>query len=542
MKYIEGIDRGQLILYPERLDDLVGDENPVRVIDAFVEMLDLGELGFKKARLDPASAGAPCYAPGSLMKLYIYGYSNKIRSSRKLNGACGNDINAMWLMCGLRPDHWTISEFRRENAGAVKQVFKAFVRMCIEMGLYKTEVGVQDGSKFRANNSKDNNVTVGKLEKKIEISEEQISKYFAELDKSDEEESHEHTKEEIEEKLAYLRENIEKYNEYMKYMKDNGISQMSFVDPESRLMKFANGGFNVGYNVQTVTDPESHMVGYAEVTNECSDKGLVTPVMEAAKEDFGVEVIESVEDNGYDNRDDMLESLKSGTVPHVISKTAGGYEFEMEYAESEITEEEVNSTKSEDIQKCMSAGIVPKVYEGKGIDITVEEEEECGIEEGDEEAIFRLNEEKTAVTCPNGSVLRKVAELYGKGKTRYTSRSACRRCEEKCTTAAFRQVDLWPGQRVLQVKKRRKVKKVRIKFKPNKEKTANRKCVAEHPFGTVKHWRDGSYMLLRGKLKVGTEVALLFLGYNLTRAVNMAGVQGLIAQMALLYGSVTKFL
>jgi transposase len=188
MKYIECVDRNQLILYPEKLDDLVGEENPVREIDAFVEMPDLSGLGFKKAELDPTSAGAPCYAPCSLTKLYIYGYMNKVRSSRKLEGACVSDINAMWLMSGVRPDHWTISNFRKENAAAVKQVFKAFVRMSIELWLYKTDVGVQDGIKFSANNSKDNNVTVPKLEKKIEIAEEKIGKYFTELDKIDKEE------------------------------------------------------------------------------------------------------------------------------------------------------------------------------------------------------------------------------------------------------------------------------------------------------------------------------------------------------------------
>lgn len=212
------------------------------------------------------------------------------------------------------------------------------------------------------------------------------------------------------------------------------------------------------------------MVGYAEVTNECNDKGQITPIMEAAKEAFGVDVIESVEDNGYENRDDILESLKNGTIAHVISKTAVEYEFEMEYAEAEITEEEYNSTKSEDIQKCMAAGIVPKVYEGKGIEITVEEEEKNGIDETDEQSRFHLNEEKMAVICPNGSELPKVAELYSKGKTRYTSKSACGRCEEKCTTAKFKQVDLREGQIVAYVKKCRRVNKVKIKLKPDKKR------------------------------------------------------------------------
>ena len=537
MKYIEGQGRRQLVLYTEMLDELVGEDNPVRVIDEFVNMLDMRALGFTNTETNAMKAGRPGYEPRSMLKLYIYGYFKKIRSSRKLMEACGCNTNVMWLMGRLEPDFRTISDFRKDNAEAIKKVFKAFVKMCIEMGLYSTEVGVQDGSKFSANNSKDNNVTIPKLEKKMEIAEEKAEKYLDELDKCDNEEREEskYTKEEIEEKLGYLRENIGRYNECIQYMKEENISQMSFTDPESRLMNSANGGFDVSYNVQIVVDPESHMVGYVEVTNECNDKGQISPIMEEAKEAFGVEVIESVVDNGYEDRADMLECLKKGTIPHVASKETDEYELEIEYKDAEITEKELNSTKSEDIEKCMSAGVVPNVYKDKGIDISIEESEEYGIEETDEESCFRLNEEGTAVICPNGSVLPKVAELHGKGMTRYTSKSACSRCKEKCTKSAFKQVDLREGQKVVYAKKNRIVKKVKIKLRPDKEKIANRKCVVEHPFGTVKHWYDGSYTLLCGKRKVGADISLLFLAYNLRRAINMVGVQVLIASMSLLF-------
>jgi transposase len=203
----------------------VGEDNAVRVIDGYVNVLDLGLLGFTKTNLDPRATGRPSYSPESLLKLYIYGYYAKIRSSRKLMVACTNDMSAMWLMCRLEPDFRTIADFRKENAEALKKVFKMFVRLCIDMGLYSTAVGVQDGSKFRADNSKGNNVTVPKLEKKIEIAEEKIEKYMNELDNSDdEEETQKYTKEEIEDKLTYLRENIDRYEKTIEEMKESGES------------------------------------------------------------------------------------------------------------------------------------------------------------------------------------------------------------------------------------------------------------------------------------------------------------------------------
>ena len=211
MKYIEGYDRLQIVLFPEKVDDLVSDDNPVRVIDEFVNNLDLEAIGFTKTILVQAGAGRPSYSPKCLLKLYIYGYFRKVRSSRKLMELCRSNIDAIWLMCRLMPDFRTISDFRKDNVSAIKKVFKAFVKICMELDLYKAEVGVQDGSKFRAVNSKDNNVTEPKLEKKLQIAEEKIDKYLEELDKNDKEESdsQEYTKEEIAEKLKILRERKE---------------------------------------------------------------------------------------------------------------------------------------------------------------------------------------------------------------------------------------------------------------------------------------------------------------------------------------------
>jgi len=636
MKYIEGFSRKQMILYPERLDDLVLEDNPVRFIDKFVELLDLDEIGFAKATLSPTSAGRPPYSPEALLKLYIYGYFNKIRSSRKLMKACINNTEVMWLLGRLTPDFRTISDFRKDNAAVIKDVFKTFTKVCVEFGLYNREAGVQDGSKFRAVNSKDNNVTENKLQKKLERVEEKIEKYLEEMDKYDKEEvdSQKYTKEEMNKKLEQLQEQKERYIILQKEMKEEGVTQKSFTDPESRLMKTANGGFDVCYNTQIIVDPVSHLIGAFEVTNHCNDMGLLSEVAISAKEELGVDVMDTTADKGYEDHEDLLKCLMNGIIPHVPQKTGKeSYEFELEYNEIIITEELLNSTKPEDIKACFEAGVIPEAYKGKGIEVLVVDEEDCVsdievlqddgegcasdieallddnedcvsdievllddnedcvsdievllddnedcisdievllddsedcasdikvfledsgdcasdikvlLEYGEEcvagidnsQQYFILNEEGTAVICPNGSTLNMVARLHNKGKTRFAKRSACRECITKCTNSKFKQVDLKDGQNILFTRKFRK-KKVIIIFTPDKEKIYNRKCVVEHPFGTVKRWNDGSYLLLKGKEKVGAEFALSFLAYNMKRVINMIGVQELIEKMQELKG------
>ena len=451
---------------------------------------------------------------------------------------CKTNIEVMWLLERLVPDFRTISDFRKDNIEAMKKVFKTFVRICADLGLYSVEVGVQDGSKFRAVNSKDNCLTKSKLPKKIEMIEEKIEEYFKELDKCDKEEndSQEYSKEEIKEKIRMLNERKDIYNEYMRKMEEEGITQISLTDEDARLMKTANGGFNVCYNVQIMVDPKSHLIGNFQVTNNGNDKGLISQVTQEAKETLGVDVIEAVADNGYEDREDILKCILSGTIPHV--PTASGeesYELELDHKENEISEEQINSTKAEDIKACLEAGILPKAYEGKGIEVSIEEKET--LADGDK--CFKLNEEGTAVICPKGKLLGKVAHLKGKGKTRFTSRSACRECKEKCTASKFKQVDLREDQTELREKISRKVKKVIIRLTPDKEKLRNRKCVVEHPFGTIKRSDDGSYFLLKGIEKTTAEMALSLLAYNIKRAINILGVEEIVRKMKEIRGDLS---
>jgi transposase len=534
MKYLEGLSRSQVVLFQEKLDDLVSENNPVRVIDEFVDMLDLWRLGFTKSFISPASPGAPSYSPNCLLKLYVFGCFKKVRSSRKLMEFAMTNIEAMWLLGRLTPDFRTISDFRKDNAKAIKKVFKAFVRVCVDMNIYSAETGVQDGSKFRAVNSKDNNVTESKLERKIKIAEEKLAKYLDELDKNDDEErdSQKYTKEDIEKKIAALTERKEEYNRLIEAMKEDGVTQISFTDPESKLMKMPNGGFNVCYNVQTLVDPVSHMIGDFDVTDSCNDMGLLSDMASKAKDDLGVALTDIVADKGYEDKADMLECLLNGTVPHVPSSSGeDSCSFNLDYKEATITEELLDSTKPEDIRTCLEAGAVPNVYAGKGVEAEVIEVEAVDPNSG---ALFTLSEDGESVTCPTGSVLNKVAVLNNKGKTRFACKSACKKCPEKCTRSPHKQVDLKDGQTVLHGKTGKStitVKKVRIRLTPDRAKLRNRKCVVEHPFGTVKRWSDGSFTLLSGKVKVGADLALLFLQYNIKRAISMAGVRTMIERM-----------
>jgi transposase len=392
-------------------------------------------------------------------------------------------------------------------------------------------------------NAKDNNVTESKIAKKLEIAEEQINKYLEEMDKNDSEESDtpKYTKEEIATKIEMLKARKKRYGDLLDEMKEKGLSQISFTDPEAKLMKVANGGFDVCYNVQILVDPESHMVGTVMVTNQCNDVGLLAPVTEKAKEELEIVTMEVTADKGYEDNADMRECLMNGTIPNVPSKSGeNSYEFDLEYKEAAVTEEMLESSRPEDIKTCLEAGAVPNIYKDKGIEASVVEVNEnvCGERS---QSSFTLNSEGTAVICPNGSMLGKVAVFHDKGKTRFTSRSACAQCKEKCTDSKFKQVDLKDGQTVLYAIERQTVKKVRIKLTPNIERIRNRKCVVEHPFGTVKRWSDGSYTLLSGKEKVGADMSLLFLGYNIKRAINMVGAQKLIEKMRRMMGGFFGF-
>ena len=318
MKYKEKRDRAQISFLPECVEDYIDEENPVRVIDAFVDSLDMEALGFRKAK--PAQTGRPAYDPRDLLKLYLYGYLNRIRSSRMLMRECGRNIELFYLLGGLKPDFRTIADFRKDNAKAIRGTFRAFGKLCVKLGLYKRELLAVDGTKIRAVNSKDNCYNREVQEKKLAHIDEKITAYLAALDEQDKaERGTEPDPEKIKAAIEELRTRQEKYEGILQELLDSGETQILTTDPEARRMH-SKDGFHCCYNVQTAVDSGSHLIAEYEVTNHNTDQGLLQEVTAKAKEQLEVETISAVADKGYESRSDILECIYDGTAPTVALK------------------------------------------------------------------------------------------------------------------------------------------------------------------------------------------------------------------------------
>ena len=542
MPYIKGESRGQLTLLPESLEDYVSEDNPVRVIDAFVDGLDIKSMGFTKHT--PSKDGRPGYDPRDMLKLYMYGYLNKIRSSRKLRTECSRNVELMWLLGKLVPDFRCIADFRKDNAEAIKKVFREFTILCNKLNLIGKELIAIDGSKFKAVNSKDNNFTKGKLTDRITWIDEKIADYLSRLDENDNSETpiSEKSVDEIKAEIEELESRKEKYIEYLQTLIETNQNQMSITDPEAKLMK-NNGKLDVCYNTQTAVDSKHHIITEFVVTDHCNDLGLLEEVTQASKEILDVPTIELVADKGYRSVEDVKNCILNGDIPNVpVCDKQDDYSFGLMYKEEQITDEEKASTKRVDIEKCLSAGVVPDVLEGRvTIDVIAEKESLKIIEETNSEnkgiGIFVRNIEENYVVCPMGQILRK--KSVNGGKIRYANKAACKKCLNPCTRSEYRTVDFKPEQIVIRGKKEKtitnktvsKIKKVIVHFKPDEKTIKKRKCIVEHPFGTVKRWNDGSYLLMKGKVKATADLALSFLGYNLKRAINVLGVKKIMANL-----------
>ena len=362
MPYITEADRGQLQLFA--MDDLVAKDSPARVIDVFVESLDLKALGFTDTGV--SFEGRPAYRPQALLKLLLYGNGNRLRSSRLLQKACGVNIEVMWMLGGLTPDFRTISDFRKDNIKCLKKVFHEFnarVGKLLPHGALSV-----DGSKFRACNSKDNNFTAAKLQDRIDWLNRHSDEYLRQLDELDAlDDENEHcgrfTREELEEKILATSERLERYLSYQRQMEQSGQGQLSLVDPEAKLMK-SKDGLLVGFNVQTAVDTESHLIEDFNVTTNCTDHGeIYSTLSEIRRNTEGV--IDSIEDKGYFQADDMMKCLENGIVPHVIpSDGKDTYELETSFEEAVCTPEELASSQPHDLAKCLRAGIKPEALGG----------------------------------------------------------------------------------------------------------------------------------------------------------------------------------
>lgn len=566
MHYVKAFDRNQMMV--TTWDSMVEPDSTARLIDAFVNSLDLSDYGVKER----AKEGRPPYDPKGLYKLYIYGSDNGIKSSRKLAKSCKVNVEVRWMLGGVEPDFRTISDFRKDNIDSLKKIFNEFNKRlsgAVDWGF--TSI---DGSKFSACNSKNNNFTKNKLDDRIKWLNGHIEEYLRILDDADKQEELEEnpenlTKELIEEKLKEARERLEKYEGYQKVMEESGQSQMSLTDADARLMKSKNG-FAVAYNPQTAVDSNTHLIRDFQMTNQVTDHGLLDSTLEEIKKDTDG-IIETVADKGYESEEDMIKCLEDGIIPHVITDDGkDGYEIETAYEESEVN---VKSTEPEELKKALHAGVIPDAYKDVISDIKVAEvrrkvsdmpesdNRETSVYGTPDEMMARAKEgyfvrdpERNLVYCPNGEILRQKC-IKKNGNIRYANKNACRHCpnRNKCYKGKneWKEIDFtkdclekpcrdWLKAEGKEVYKNKavkgkyhfeKTKVVRFFLKPDREKTAERMCLSEHPFGTIKRAMGFTYFLLRGLRKVTGEFALMCLGYNIKRAKNLLGYEKMMEMM-----------
>lgn len=561
MGYKKCSDKRQRILFPECIDEYVEADAPVRLFDAFVDKLKMDELGF--VRSTPAETGTPGYDPRDLLKLYIYGYFYQVRSSRKLARECKCNVEVMWLLNKLTPDFRTISDFRKDNKDSIAGVFKEFNKFCMGLKLFSKSYISIDGSKFKAVNAKDNNLTLSKLDDRIKRLDEHISIYMEELDACDHDDGRKLSKEELQHKLDVCKERKGLYEGYRGQLERNGESQISLTDPDSRLMK-ANEGFCVGYNVQTAVDAESHMIAGFQVTNKPTDHGQLTSVSSEVKADYDVPILELTADKGYVSPEDHANALANGIIPNVIQRDGGSTErVQFDYSEAVITEERKASTSPADLKACLEAGVIPDAYSGILTDMRIVEVKEHVADVADSavlkmtpeqmqtkalEGYFVRDAERNLVYCPQGEILRQKS-IKRNGMIRYCNKLACMRCKCKCTAREFKEADFSKDTliRAAEAKRaqlkdenkgnpkppRMKVGKkvVRYVLHLDQSKMDNRKCLSEHPFGTIKRALGQYYFLLKGFVKVKAEMGLFCLSYNLRRAINLKGMPALVAAL-----------
>jgi len=473
-RFVEGIDRGQTTLFPECLEDWIDEDNPVRAIEAFVDGLDLSGLGFDGAA--PEATGRPSYHPTVLLKLYIYGYLNRVQSSRRLEREAGRNVEVMWLTGRLIPDHKTIADFRKDNGGAIKQVCVQFIELCRQMGLLTTASVAIDGSKFKAVNTRDKNFTRGKVERRRAQLETSVGRYLAQLDTADLQEPSDELAAKtthLKEKLAKLEGEMQRLAAMEQQMLASPDQQISLTDPDSRSMATSGRGSGVvGYNVQVAVDTEHHLIVTHEVTNDGSDRAQLANVASQAKEALGVDKLEAVADRGYFNSDEILKCEEAGitvTLPKPMTSNAK--------AEGRFGKQDFVYLGDEDVYRCPA---------------------------GEKLKYHYTNEE-------NGQKLR-----------RYWT-NACQHCalKSRCTTGKERRITRWEHEHVLEAVQRRLDK--------NPQAMRRRRETVEHPFGTLKMRMGATHFLMKRLPKVATEMALHVLAYNLTRVMNIVGIQPLMA-------------
>jgi len=469
-RFIEGADRTQVSLLPECVDDYVGDDNPVRVIEAFVDQLDLREMGFEG--VDPEATGRPAYHPSVLLKIYIYGYLNRVQSSRRLEHETQRNIELMWLTGRLMPDFKTIANFRKDNGKAIRRVCRQFIVLCRQLNLFTQALVAIDGSKFKAVNNRDKNFTSGKMKRRMASINESIERYLTAMDTADraEPEVAALKKGRLQDKIKALKQQMGQLKAIEAQMNASPDKQVSLTDPDARSMKNREGGI-VGYNLQAAVDAEHHLIVAHEVITEGVDRDQLSSMAEKAKEALGTDELTVVADRGYFKSEGILECTRSGITP-IVPKSLTSNNL----AEGRFDKQDFVYIVEDDEYRCPAG----------------------------QRAIRRFT------TLEHGLTLHK-----------YWS-SACPRCPIKaqCTTGEYRRITRWEHEAVLEAMQ------ARLDRQPDSMRVRRR--TAEHPFGTLKSWMGATHFLTRTLPRVRTEMSLHVLAYNLKRVMQILGVDGML--------------
>ena len=468
-RFIEGEGRSQSMLFPERLEDWVAEDNPVRVVDAFIDELDLASLGFERSA--PAGTGRPGYHPGTLLKIYVYGYLNRVQSSRRLEREAQRNIELMWLTGRLAPDFKTIADFRRDNGDAIRKVCARFIEVCRRMKMLSEPIVAIDGSKFKAVNNRDRNFTQHKIKTRIAHLEASVQDYLEQLDRADRQptEAVPQRVAHLKEKMALVKQEIQRLETIEQKLDESPEQQISLTDPDSRSMNSAGKGTGVvGYNVQAVVDAKNHLIVAHEVSNDTSDRAKLSPMAEMAREAMGQGGLTVLADRGYFNGRQILECEKEGFIPLVPKPLTSNSKADGRFDKRDF------------------------VYDAK----------------------------LDAYRCPAGEIATRRFTTVEEGLTlhRYWS-SACPNCpiKSQCTPAPARRITRWEHEDVLDRMQRR------LNKRPEAAKLRRR--TVEHVFGTLKCWMGSTHFTMKTLAKVRTEMSLHVLAYNMRRAISALGME-----------------
>jgi transposase len=471
-RFIEGESRTQATLFPEALDEYITEENPVRVIDVFVDELNLTTMGIN---IEPAETGRPAYHPATMLKLFIYGYFNRVQSTRRLEREAGRNVELMWLLGRLAPDFKTIADFRKNNTKGITRICREFVLLCRKLDLFTESLIAIDGSKFKAVNNRDLNFTTAKLKYRLQLIDDSIAKYLLQIDSADRQEAPiaKVRAERLNSKIARLKEEVARLKAIESQLHAAPDKQLSLTDPDARSMKTRGTGI-VGYNVQTAVDSQHHLIVAHEVTNKGSDRAQLASMSEQAKDVLATDELTVVADRGYYNGEEILTCEQAGIKTY--------------------------------LPKVQTSGNQAKGYFGK------------------RDFIYHAKEDEYA--CPAGerATYRTTYHERGKNIKRYWS-SACVNCKMKpqCTSGKERRISRWEHEDVLD-----KVE-ARLDYAPDIMKV--RRCTVEHPFGTIKAWMGATHFQMRTLKRVSAEMSLHVLAYNMKRVINIMGTKQLIAAM-----------